>query len=587
MSLFGEKRRKLAFIAAGLAIVAVLGFVPWPVNPLVLERLLAGELARSGIVVKVTDDCSVALLPWPHVVARGVSVEYHGASVTARVERAVIMLDVSGVLASTLVPASVVLRGADIRAEGGANTPLDFFKGLVGFGRADTFLPGLQRLTVEMARLEMRSAEPQNGIIENLNGTWQPGQDSRPFMLAFAGTWRGESVEATASGPSAHGALTAMPAAIQFVSRPITVKFSGDVSGGDDPRVSGQVSVVSANAGALAKWLALAVPLPGRIDSLAVEGAVKASSQDIAISPARITLNGDVLDGIVSARQDGNRPSLTATLAADQLDLTDQLAFLSPRLAQDGSWSQERFDTKAFDFADLDLRVSAQRLTVATVALDRAAMSVMLRSRRFEISIADSLLGGGPAKGRLLITPGSAGVELKASFSTENTNSDALLGRGFGVKRVSGIATASLTLDTNGPSPATMARNADGRMMMSIRNGELLGIDLERYLLRIERRSLLGILDVPGGKTPFDLLTLNARISAGNVLLTEGTLRSSAVAGEMHGGSDAAARLLDFAGTISTFGLAGRQQTVLPFTVRGTWESPRINANVDEVRRRS
>jgi AsmA protein len=587
LSLFGEKRRKLAFLAAGLLLVTAFGFVSWPLSPVTLERLLAGALARGGITVKITENCSFALLPWPHLVARGVTVDYREGAVTAKVGSAVIVLDVPSLLGGTIAPASVALQGATIRAEAGVQTPLDFLRGLIGFGRANAFFPGLQSLSVESARLSIRSADPENGLVENLTGTWRPGHDTHPFTLTFGGTWRGESIETSASGPAAHGALTAIPAAINFVSRPITIRFSGDVAGGDDPKVNGQISVVSANVDALARWLALKDSVPPRVDSLAVEGAITASNRDISLSPARITLNGDVLDGIVSARHDGARPSVTATLAANQLDLTDQLALLAPRLAQDRSWSQERFDITAFDFADLDLRISAQRLMVATVALERTAMSVMLRNRRFEISIAEAMIGGGPAKGRLVINPGPNGIEMKANFTAENMNSDAISGRSFGAKRVSGMSTASLMLESSGHSPASMARNAEGRAMLSLKNGELLGIDLERYLLRIERRSLLGALDVPGGKTSFDLLTLNARISAGNVVLTEGTLRSPAVAGEMHGRSDAPGRLLDFTGTISTAEQPGRQQTVLPFTVRGTWDSPRVNANVDEVKRRS
>ena len=106
---------------------------------------------------------------------------------------------------------------------------------------------------------------------------------------------------------------------------------------------------------------------------------------------------------------------MSGTLAADSLSLRPFIANRAPALARDGQWSHDLFDLDWENFADVDLRVSAARLTLPGVDLEDAAFSVLNQNGRLDIALIEAKAYSGNLKGRASFVKTGGGLEMRAS----------------------------------------------------------------------------------------------------------------------------------------------------------------------------
>ena len=93
------------------------------------------------------------------------------------------------------------------------------------------------------------------------------------------------------------------------------------------------------------------------------------------------------------------RQSLQATLAADALDFTPYISTF--RLLASGAhdWNRQLFDLNSLSTTDLDMRLSAARITVGPSKLGRTALGANLRNGALALSVGEAQIYGGIAKG--------------------------------------------------------------------------------------------------------------------------------------------------------------------------------------------
>ena len=99
-------------------------------------------------------------------------------------------------------------------------------------------------------------------------------------------------------------------------------------------------------------------------------------------------------------------------------------------------------------------------------------------------------------------------------------------------------------------------------------------------LRRFERRPLSGGGEVRGGKTPYETLTVNVKISQGMAAVEEVRMEGPSVRIALGGAASIPSRQLDLKGTASLLSsLAGSTTAAapafeLPFIVEGPWDEP-------------
>ena len=102
------------------------------------------------------------------------------------------------------------------------------------------------------------------------------------------------------------------------------------------------------------------------------------SAPSIALTNVNVELDGNVAEGVMTYANNG-RQTLQATLAAGALDFTPYISTF--RLLASGAhdWNRQLFDLNSLSTTDLDMRLSAAKVTVGPTKLGRTALGANLR----------------------------------------------------------------------------------------------------------------------------------------------------------------------------------------------------------------
>src|SRR5581483_2608179 len=204
----------------------------------------------------------------------------------------------------------------------------------------------------------------------------------------------------------------------------------------------------------------------------------------IALTNVNVELDGNTAEGVMTYTNNG-RQTLQATLAADALDFTPYVSTF--RLLANGArdWNRQIFDLKALSTTDLDMRLSAARVTVGSSKLGRTAFGANLRNGVLALSVGEAQMYGGVVRGSFGIARADTMADIKAELQFTDVDLQACAGELFGMSSLSG------------------------------HDGAISGFNVEQLLKRLERRPLSGSGNFRSGSTPYNDLTVAVKFSDG------------------------------------------------------------------------
>ena len=228
---------------------------------------------------------------------------------------------------------------------------------------------------------------------------------------------------------------------------------------------------------------------------------------------------------------------------------------------------------KSFSGIDVDLRLSAARVTVSTVKLGRTAVAANLRGNHLSIAVGESEAFGGVVKGTFGFARTSSGADLKAQMQFANIDLDQSLGEMFGFRRLEGKGNLSFAIDSSGDSVYELTRGLNGTANLVSRKGAISGINVEQLLKRMERSPLSRGNEFRSGKTPYDTLSASLKITQGTATVEDIRVEGPTVRLGMVGSASIPDRDLDLRGTASLVSTTP-PAFELPFMVQGAWDDP-------------
>jgi AsmA protein len=291
----------------------------------------------------------------------------------------------------------------------------------------------------------------------------------------------------------------------------------------------------------------------------------------------------------LGVRFDGERPMITGTLAASDLNLTDLFAPFGQTRTVSGAWSEDVIDLAQVTGSNLDLRLSASTAQIGRLRLDDMAANVLVQPGRIEASIGRAEFNKGTLKGRLSLGVSGDSVE----FRSQGTFSDVEVApflKAVGEPRwVTGRAQGQFLLEGSGKNPAEVVQNALGRTSITVSNGELVGISLQDALRRVEKRPLQASLNWKSGRTPFKEAAMQIAIKDGRGQVSESHLTASDLTTEVHGYVSLTDRTLDLKAQVTPAASAGsgHAPTAIAFDVNGGWDSIAVTPDARSLIERS
>jgi AsmA protein len=282
------------------------------------------------------------------------------------------------------------------------------------------------------------------------------------------------------------------------------------------------------------------------------------------------------------------RQTLQATLAAGNLDFTPYISTF--RLLASGArdWNRQAFDLNALSSTDLDMRLSAARVTIGPTRLGRTAFGANLRGGALALSVGEAQVYGGVARGSFGIARSDAIADVKAQFQFTDVDLQACAGELFGVTKLSGRGNLSVSLVASGSSPFGLASSLDGTASLTGHDGAISGFNVEQLLKRLERRPLSGGGNFRSGSTPYDKLTIAVKFADGIATAEDIRVEGPAAHLTLTGTASVPTREYDMKGVASLNAPPGGAPGFeLPFVVQGPWDDPLIFPDPESLIRRS
>ena len=412
---------------------------------------------------------------------------------------------------------------------------------------------------------------------------------SRSFAATGQFDWRGERVDGSISVSDFVAALSGDRSGLKarLSSAPLKLAFDGTVANRTSAMMEGTLTIDTASLRNALQWMGQPAPGHGGFGRFALKARANVVGASIALTNVNVELDGNVAEGVMTYSNNG-RQTLQATLAADALDFTPYISTF--RLLASGArdWNRQLFDLNALSSTDLDMRLSAARVTVGPSKLGRTAFGANLRGGALALSVGEAQVYGGIARGSFGIARSDTVADVKAQFQFMDVDLQSCASELFGITKLSGRGNLNVSLAAAGSSPFGLAQSLDGTAVLTGHDGAIAGFNVEQLLKRLERRPLSGAGNFRSGATPYDNLTVEVKFADGIATAEDVRIEGPASRVTLTGTASVPTREYDLKGVASlptaANGVAGFE---LPFVVQGPWDDPLIFPDPESLIRRS
>src|SRR6266446_6005697 len=412
---------------------------------------------------------------------------------------------------------------------------------------------------------------------------------SRSFAATGQFDWRGERVDGSISVSDFVASLSGDRSGLKarLASAPLKLAFDGTVANRTSAMMEGTLTADSASLRNALQWTGQAPPGAGGFGRFALKARANVVGASIALTNVNVELDGNVAEGVMTYSNNG-RQTLQATLAADALDFTPYISTV--RLLASGArdWNRQMFDLDTLSATDLDMRLSAARITVGPSRLGRTAFGANLRNGALALSVGEAQMYGGIAKGSFGIARSDAVADVKAQFQFTDVDLQACASELFGINKLTGRGNLNVSLVASGTSPFGLASSLDGTATLTGHDGAIAGFNVEQLLKRLERRPLSGGGNFRSGSTPYDTLTVSVKFNDGIATAEEVRVEGPATRLTLTGNASVPTREYDLKGIASLTSAPNAPPGFdLPFVVQGPWDDPLVFPDPESLIRRS
>jgi len=572
-----------AVLAAGIAALIVASRLIPPDR--VRQAVLAEIRTATGLEPAIGGDATVSLFPTAMVSFSDVTLGDERGAPALAADRLTLKLAVLPLLIGRIEPADLSLTRprvtVAVEPDGRSN-----WSGLMAT-LARALKPGSERAGAVMSLSELRMiggtitvTEPARGISEELSDlelsfAWP--SISRSFGATGRFTWRGEVFDASANAGDLLAALSGDRSGLKLRlgGAPFKLAFEGAMSQKPSFKMEGTLAIDGKSLREALRW-ANRQPLPGSgMGPFALKAQTTFTGGTAIMSGVNMELDGNVAEGVMAVATEP-RVTLKGTLAAESLDLSPYLSTFEVLRSGDRDWSRGSIAIDNLSNFDLDLRLSAARVSVVTARLGRTGVAVNLRDGRLTLAIGEAQAYGGLLKGAFILSKTGAGADVKTQLQFTDVQLESCLGELFGIRKLEGKGNLSISVEAAGDSVLALTRTLAGTADLTARQGAIAGFNVEQLLKRLEQRPLSIGSDFRRGRTPFDKLTATAKIAQGMAKIEEMRVEGGAIRVALGGSASIPTRDLDLRGTAALISGSADAPHVfeLPFVVQGSWDDP-------------
>jgi AsmA protein len=579
----------------GLIAASAFGIAPYVFEPAALEREMARQIrATTGLVLEAKGPARFGLFPQPHLSMASLHLADPSGSLTIDADAFMGEVRFFPLLAGRLEISSATLihprlgidlDGGPIASDSTIGQALHAAPGLPA--GPDQRL-GIVNLSDGSAMIGSRAAAGRIAV-SHINVTVDWRNLNAPAALTGTAEFQGNTAEVAAwiGLPSSLMRGDRSPLALRIQSPSLNLSANGALESTPVLRFRGRISADAPSLPAVMALGGYKMPLPAPFANLSLASDAIIGGGAIDLQNLSLHLDGNDYEGTLAYQDSGETPSLSGTLATEQLSLAPFLDSMPQLLDSSRHWTTKRLNFDPQDRLNLDLRISATHLRVPPLAIDDAALAVITRDNRTEVALVVGKAYGGTIKGRASVGLSDSGLSLRATGSLGEADVSALSWDVLGRQRAGGTLSASGNLETNGANVRELITGLHGWVKAHVGNGELSDVDIGHGLREIARKRPDTVLSaLRNGRTPFKTLSLGANISGGDVSIDEGLLQGPDANLTIEGKAGLDSRTLDLRTTATAPTPAvdpGAPPPWLAFDIKGTFDQPDVSPDFGAV----
>src|SRR5438874_12394824 len=515
-----QRMKRLGMPIAALFSVAVLALIgtSWFLNRDALPQAVEAQIrAVTGLDLVITGAIDVSVFPGSYVSFHDVRLKGGGTVDPAlQVDVLTANLRLLPLLLRRFEIADVMMLRPHIRVVRDGNGESNWTPFVDTIAR--TMKPGAEnQVSFSEIRIQdgiLNYRDPTNQATETLGDidlslAWP--SISRSFAATGQFDWRGERVDGSISASDFVALLSGERSGLKarLASAPLKLAFDGAVANRTSLMMEGTVTVDSLSLRNALRWMGQPVPGSGGFGRFALKARANVVGASVALTNVNVELDGNVAEGVMTFANNG-RQTLQATLAAGALDFTPYISTFRMLASGARDWNRQLFDLNALSATDLDMRLSAAKVTVGGTKLGRTALGANLRGGALALSVGEAQMYGGIAKGSFGVARSDAIADVKAQFQFADVDLQACASELFGINKLSGRGTINVSLLASGSSPFGLVQSLDGTATVTGHDGATAGFNAEQLPKRLQRRPPSCGGTSRTGEPPYESLTIDA-----------------------------------------------------------------------------
>jgi AsmA protein len=375
-----------------------------------------------------------------------------------------------------------------------------------------------------------------------------------PLQATGSGVWRGEKISVEAGIDSLRRLLEGQPthANIAVTGRPFAVRYAGTLGTGGVAAAEGNINMTAPSLDALAAWLG-DTRIRGGAGPFSLSATLAGTAEGLSVGDLEVAAGDVNAQGNVTIANGAERPRVEGRLRLSELDLGKVLVradgtsapSLAVRPAGEATalpaapgepranaasgtavprhgkglsgrdWSDQAFDVAALGLADADLQLSVDRLAYRDVQTGPARLAVALKDKVATLTLQDMQLYGGQGRGVLTLHGTGESLASEVQLVISGASIQPLLKDTLHVEWLDGRGALNLVLAGRGLSERQMMAGLSGRVLVTLANGSVAGIDVSKIVHNLEAGQLSGLGPAPEDKTRFDELAATFVIADG------------------------------------------------------------------------
>jgi AsmA protein len=327
----------------------------------------------------------------------------------------------------------------------------------------------------------------------------------------------------------------------------------------------------------------LSFEAPGLLEApVTAKAEVKLNGPVVMINGVSGTLADGAFNGFASVDL-SSKPLVKLDLDFQRLDIAATTA--QPTSGSLGSqpWSNATIDLTGLNYVDLQARISAAEVNIASAQLAPVAIDAVLAGGVLKCGFSNLGAYGGQANGELIVDVSSGSPTYAMHSDLVGVRALPLLRSAADFDKLDGRLQAKLALRSSGTSQRAIMSNLDGTVFAVFQDGAIRGLNVAQMIRSLTSGTLSGWQEGKEQTTDLSQLSASFRIEKGQATSSDLNLVGPLVKMTGAGTIDLGTKMLAFRVepklVLTTEGQGRASDPVglgIPVIIDGPWAEPRI-----------